>query len=59
MVERIIERIVFYSRWLLAPMFVGLALGLVFLLVSFVSELVHFVSTDDRKFSCNGDHRRL
>ena len=46
MVERIIERIVFYSRWLLAPMFVGLALGLVFLLVSFVSELVHFVSTD-------------
>ena len=46
MVERFIERIVFYSRWLLAPMFVGLALGLVFLLVSFISELVHFVSTD-------------
>ena len=46
MVERFIERIVFYSRWLLAPMFVGLALALVFLLVSFLSELVHFVSTD-------------
>ena len=46
MVERFIERVVFYSRWLLAPMFVGLALALVFLLVSFLSEFVHFVSTD-------------
>ena len=46
MLERLIESIVFYSRWLLAPMFVGLALGLVFLVVSFVSEFVHFVSTD-------------
>ena len=46
MLERLIESIVFYSRWLLAPMFVGLALGLAFLVVSFVSEFVHFVSTD-------------
>ena len=46
MLERLIESIVFYSRWLLAPMFVGLALGLVLLLVSFISEFVHFVSTD-------------
>ena len=46
MLERLIESIVFYSRWLLAPMFVGLALGLVFLVVSFISEFVHFVSTD-------------
>jgi len=46
MFERLIESIVFYSRWLLAPMFVGLALGLVFLVVSFISEFVHFVSTD-------------
>jgi len=46
MLERLIESIVFYSRWLLAPMFVGLALGLVFLVVSFISEIVHFVSTD-------------
>ena len=46
MLERLIESIVFYSRWLLAPMFVGLALGLVLLLVSFISEFVHFFSTD-------------
>ena len=46
MIERLIESIVFYSRWLLAPMFVGLALGLVFLVVSFISEFVHFFSTD-------------
>ncbi|MDE0973337.1 MAG: TIGR00645 family protein [Arenicellales bacterium] len=46
MLERLIESIVFYSRWLLAPMFVGLALGLVFLVVSFISEIVHFLSTD-------------
>ena len=46
MLERLIESIVFYSRWLLAPMFVGLALGLVFLVVSFISEIGHFLSTD-------------
>ena len=46
MLERLIESIVFYSRWLLAPMFVGLALGLAFLVVSFISEFVHFLSTD-------------
>ena len=44
MLERFIESTVFYSRWLLAPMFVGLALGLVVLLVSFVSEFIHFFS---------------
>ena len=46
MFERLIESTVFYSRWLLAPMIVGLALGLVLLLVSFISEFVHFFSTD-------------
>ena len=46
MFERLVESTVFYSRWLLAPMFVGLALGLVLLLVSFISEFVHFFSTD-------------
>jgi uncharacterized protein (TIGR00645 family) len=46
MFERLIESTVFYSRWLLAPMFVGLAFGLVLLLVSFISEFVHFFSTD-------------
>jgi len=46
MFERLIESTVFYSRWLLAPMFVGLAFGLVLLLVSFISEFVRFLSTD-------------
>ena len=46
MFERLIESTVFYSRWLLAPMFVGLAFGLVLLLVSFISEFVYFLSTD-------------
>ena len=45
MLERIIESIVFYSRWLLAPIYLGLCLGLVILLVSFISEFFHFFST--------------
>ena len=44
MLERFVESTVFYSRWLLAPLFLGLALGLVMLLISFVSEYVHFVN---------------
>ena len=44
MLERFVESTVFYSRWLLAPLFLGLALGLVMLLISFVSEYVHFVA---------------
>ena len=44
MLERFIESTVFYSRWLLAPMFVGLALGLVMLLISFITEFFHFFS---------------
>ena len=45
MLERFVESIIFYSRWLLAPIYVGLALGLVILLVSFISEFFHFLST--------------
>ena len=44
MLERFVESTVFYSRWLLAPLFVGLALGLVLLVFSFVSEYVHFIA---------------
>jgi uncharacterized protein (TIGR00645 family) len=46
MFERTVEFLVFYSRWLLAPMFLGLAFGLVMILISFISEYVHFLSTD-------------
>ncbi|MGE0629364.1 MAG: TIGR00645 family protein [Hyphomicrobiaceae bacterium] len=40
-VEYGIERVIFASRWLLAPFYVGLALSLVLLLVKFVEEFVH------------------
>lgn len=40
-VERVIERGLFASRWLMAPMYVGLATGLLLLLYQFARELVH------------------
>mgnify|MGYP001562651477 CR=1 FL=1 len=40
-VEKFIERGLFSSRWLMAPMYVGLAMGLVLLLISFMQELLH------------------
>jgi uncharacterized protein (TIGR00645 family) len=39
--ETLIERLLTASRWLLAPFFLGLALGLVILLIKFVQELYH------------------
>ncbi|WP_374440757.1 TIGR00645 family protein [Stella sp.] len=41
--ERILESWVFQSRWLLAPLYVGLILGLGILLVKFTQELVAFL----------------
>ncbi len=35
------EALLFASRWLLAPFFLGLALGILALLIKFVQELVH------------------
>lgn len=40
-VETVLERGLFASRWLMAPMYVGLAGGLLVLLFSFISELWH------------------
>lgn len=42
-VERWIEKIIFASRWLLAPFYVGLVVALLVLLLKFVQELAHFV----------------
>ena len=42
--ERVIEAIIFSSRWLLAPFYVGLVAALVLLLLKFAQELFHFVS---------------
>ena len=48
--ERMFENVIFASRWLLAPFYLGLALSLIALLIKFVQQavelLVHAVSTD-------------
>ena len=41
MLENMLERVLTASRWLLAPFFLGLALGVVILLIKFVQELYH------------------
>lgn len=40
-IEKILEAILFKSRWLLAPFYVGLVLSLVLLLGAFLAELLH------------------
>jgi len=41
MLERSVEKLLFASRWLLAPMYLGLSLALVALAVKFFQEVVH------------------
>ncbi|WP_197024071.1 TIGR00645 family protein [Xanthobacter sp. 126] len=43
MIERVIEGILFRSRWILAPFYVGLVVGMLVLLFKFGHELLHFV----------------
>jgi uncharacterized protein (TIGR00645 family) len=40
--EKLIERGLFASRWLMAPMYVGLVGALIILLIAFVGELIDF-----------------
>jgi uncharacterized protein (TIGR00645 family) len=51
MIERTIERIIFASRWLQAPLYVGLVLVLVLVAIKFFEELLHLsrglFSTDE------------
>jgi uncharacterized protein (TIGR00645 family) len=42
-IERVTERAIFASRWLLAPVYAGLSMGLVLLLVKFVQGTVDLV----------------
>ena len=42
--ERIVETVIFSSRWLLAPFYVGLVAALIVLLIKFAQELLHFVA---------------
>ena len=44
MLEKAIERLLFASRWLLAPMYLGLSLALVALGVKFFQEAFHVIS---------------
>lgn len=43
--EKFIERTLFASRWLLAPIFLGLSLALVALSIKFFEELYHTLTT--------------
>jgi uncharacterized protein (TIGR00645 family) len=43
MIERVLERFLFASRWLLAPFYVGLVVSLAILLFKAMQELLHFV----------------
>lgn len=45
MIERAIERLLFACRWLLAPLYLGLALALIALGIKFFQEAVHVVMT--------------
>jgi len=42
-IEHILERLIFGSRWLLAPFYLGLVFALALLLVKFAKEFFHFV----------------
>ena len=43
MIESTVERLIFVSRWLMAPIYLGLILVLGVLMVKFLEELYHFV----------------
>jgi uncharacterized protein (TIGR00645 family) len=43
--ERLLERILFSMRWLLAPLYLGLGLLLVVFAIQFGRELLHIVQT--------------
>jgi uncharacterized protein (TIGR00645 family) len=41
-VENTLEKLIFGSRWLLAPFYLGLVLALALLMVKFAKEFIHF-----------------
>lgn len=42
-IEQFLEGVMFRSRWLLAPMYIGLVGGLVLMFVKFLQEFIHIV----------------
>ena len=45
MIETMMERLIFASRWILAPFYLGLVVTLGMLMVKFLQELVHVLPT--------------
>jgi len=43
MMETIIERLIYASRWLLAPVYLGMSVALMALAVKFFQEVYHFI----------------
>ena len=43
MIERWLEKILFSSRWLLAPIYLGLVVGLVALVVKDIQHIIHII----------------
>ncbi len=43
MLDRPLERLIFASRWLMVPFYLGLVVTLAVMMVKFLQELVHFV----------------
>tara|TARA_B110000483_G_scaffold104025_1_gene126872 strand:- start:285 stop:803 length:519 start_codon:yes stop_codon:yes gene_type:complete len=41
-IEHFLEKVMFASRWLMAPFYLGLIICLILLLITFCSELIHF-----------------
>ncbi|MFZ9642965.1 MAG: TIGR00645 family protein [Candidatus Methylopumilus sp.] len=44
LIEQLLEAVMFRSRWVLAPMYIGLVGGLVLMLVKFVQEFMHIIA---------------
>lgn len=42
-IERTLERLMYASRWILAPIYLGMSLALFTLFVKFIQELYHFI----------------
>lgn len=42
-IEHLVEVLIFNSRWLLAPFYLGLVAGIIILLVKFTQEFIHLV----------------
>lgn len=43
-IERYLENMIFASRWLLAPFYLGLALSIVVVLIKFIAEFIHLAT---------------